>query len=663
MQSPKPAPKPARPLISPIGWIGLLVWVASALVLLQLLNSFQLKAPIPGTRIPLGAGLNAIAQVIMMVSLLIGWRAARAKQFRRHRRVQTTVVMFNWLAILFVMGVTFFGPEVTLNPKGASDTLVMLEIGHGIAGTLAALSGAYLVFRMVFERVLPDWLKVRNFKRLMQITIVFWLLIAVGGLAIFGLKYLAPSSAPAVAAVTPLTPTALPPAALTPTALPPSPTPMPTPRVVSGIAAIADERATNDHLNVDLVNVPPPPSGSAYFGWLIGNSGEFRLGLGKLAPDAQGHVSLGFTSSLGANLLAQHDEFIVTLEQDQDLIVQPSEDIRFSAIIPSGPLPALRALLVTAPDTKDKDGYLVSLRHQSTLVREHLDLTHLSVDASDIAGIRRHAEHLINIVEGLHGAHFGDVDGDGRVLNPGNNYGLLSTQVGGPGLIEQVARNAQAARDALDATEQVKLHMEHTLIGAQNALQWAEQLDVKALELARTADMESAQKILGEMRPLAEALLEGVDANGNGAVEPIVGEGTVKLAYLHAQFAASPAYQATLTEGGNPLVVAQATLTPTPLPFTATPTPAPQIVQVLMKDFVFVPPVITIKAGAAVEFVNLDNAPHTATLDDNSKDTGTMNLNDKASLTFETPGEFGYFCLFHGGPGGIGMSGKIIVEP
>src|SRR3990172_12219003 len=103
MQSPPPAPKPARPLISAIGWVGLLAWLLAAFILLQLLNSFQLRAPLPGTRIPLGAGLNAIAQVVMIVSLLIGWRAARGKKFRRHRRVQTTVVMVNWLAILFVM--------------------------------------------------------------------------------------------------------------------------------------------------------------------------------------------------------------------------------------------------------------------------------------------------------------------------------------------------------------------------------------------------------------------------------------------------------------------------------------------------------------------------------------------------------------------------------
>jgi plastocyanin len=40
-----------------------------------------------------------------------------------------------------------------------------------------------------------------------------------------------------------------------------------------------------------------------------------------------------------------------------------------------------------------------------------------------------------------------------------------------------------------------------------------------------------------------------------------------------------------------------------------------------------------------------------------------LNLNDKATLIFDTPGEFGYFCLFHGGPGGAGMAARIIVEP
>ncbi len=664
MQQSTPVPKQTRPLISALGWVGIILWVAAAIVLFVLLGNFQLKAPLPGSRVPLGAGLNALAQIVMIAALLLGWRFARVKDFRKHRRVQTTVVLINWLLILFVMGVTFFGPEVMSNPKGVSDPLVLIEIGHGVVGTLAALSGGYLVFRMVFERALPGWLKVKNFKRLMQITIVFWLLIAVGGLAIFALKYLLPSSGATSIAALP-TPTASPVAAdtATPSPPPPSPTPMPTPAEVFGIASIVDNRAASDRINIDLINVPPPPVRSMYVAWLIGNNGEFRLPIGALPPGTAGRVTYAFTSPIGGNLLAKYDEFVVTLELASDPDAQPSSDIRFSAVIPAGARPALRTLLVSAGDTPGKVGYLVGLRRQAQLVVEHVSLTDLSTGAQDLAGIHRHAEHLVNLIEGLHGANFGDVDGDGRLLNPGDGYGLLSTDQGF-GYIEAVSLHAQTALEAADATWQIKLHAEHVMIGAANAQAWAEQLRAKSLELARASDVPTAQRILDEMRPLADALLNGVDVNGNGSVEPIPGEGAVNIAYTHAQFAASPAYQSPLLEGGAPIVVPEATPTSTPLPPTATATPAPSVVQVLMKDFVFVPQTITIKAGMTVQFVNLDNAPHTATLDDNSKDTGTLNLNDvAAALTFDAPGEFPYFCLFHGGPGGVGMAGKIIVEP
>ncbi|HET7090798.1 MAG TPA: DUF420 domain-containing protein [Anaerolineae bacterium] len=675
MQSSTPTPKKPRPLISPLGWVGIVLWLAAALALLQLLNSAQLRATVVVAGlpkpIPLGALLNTVAQVVMIVALLFGWRFARVKDFRRHRRVQTTVVMVNWLMILFVMGVAFFGPEVTANPQAGTNPLILLEIGHGIVGMLAALSGAYLVFRMVFERALPSWFKVRNFKRLMQITIVVWLLLAVGGLGIFGLKYLLPSSAPAVAVVSTPTPQPAPPtplggaqAADTPEPTEPPPTPGPTPSEVFGIAAISDDIAYSDRIDIDLVNVPPAPPGLEYAGWLIGNQGEFRLSVGLLDVGLDGRASHSFTSPIGENLFALYDEFIMTLEPLGVADDQPSADIKFSAVIPEGPQPALRALLVSAGDTPGKVGLLLGLRMQAEVVRSHVQLTDLALGPQDLAGVRRHAEHLINAIQGLHGPNFGDVDGDGRALNPGDTYGLLSTSLGF-GYIEAVAVHAQTAIDAPDATEEIKTHAEHTRIAAMNALTWAEQLNAKALELVKVQDIDAARALFEEMRPMADALLEGVDADGDGQVEPIPDEGTIFTAYQHAQFAASPAYNSPLLEGGAPIVVAQATPTPTPLPPTATLTPEPQVVQVLMKDFVFNPSPITIKAGTTVEFINLDNAPHTATLDgnSNSKDTGTLNLNDKAALVFDTPGEYPYFCLFHGGPGGAGMAAKIVVEP
>ena len=223
-------------------------------------------------------------------------------------------------------------------------------------------------------------------------------------------------------------------------------------------------------------------------------------------------------------------------------------------MIPEGPQPALRALLVSASDAPGRVGYLPGLRMQAEVVRSHVQLTDLALGPQDLAGVRRHAEHLINAIQGLHGANFGDVDGDGRALNPGDTYGLLSTSLGF-GYIEAVAVHAQTAVEAPDATEEVKVHAEHTRIAAMNALTWAEQLNAKALELVQVQDIDAARALFEEMQPLADALLEGVDADGDGQVEPIPGEGTIFTSYQHAQFAASPAYNAPLLEGGAPIVV------------------------------------------------------------------------------------------------------------
>jgi hypothetical protein len=75
--------------------------------------------------------------------------------------------------------------------------------------------------------------------------------------------------------------------------------------------------------------------------------------------------SIAFTSPIGENLFTLYDEFIMTLEPLGDADNQPSADIRFSAVIPEGPQPALRALLVSASDAPGRVGYLPGLRMQA----------------------------------------------------------------------------------------------------------------------------------------------------------------------------------------------------------------------------------------------------------------------------------------------------------
>lgn len=56
---------------------------------------------------------------------------------------------------------------------------------------------------------------------------------------------------------------------------------------------------------------------------------------------------------------------------------------------------------------------------------------------------------------------------------------------------------------------------------------------------------------------------------------------------------------------------------------------------------------LEVKVGEMVEFMNEDGAPHTATADDGSFDTGFLNKGEAATITFDTAGSFDYFCAVH----------------
>lgn len=68
---------------------------------------------------------------------------------------------------------------------------------------------------------------------------------------------------------------------------------------------------------------------------------------------------------------------------------------------------------------------------------------------------------------------------------------------------------------------------------------------------------------------------------------------------------------------------------------------------ITISNFAFSPKDLTISAGSKVTFTNADSAPHTATADNGSFDTGRLNQGQAASLTFSAAGTYTYFCAFH----------------
>jgi plastocyanin len=68
---------------------------------------------------------------------------------------------------------------------------------------------------------------------------------------------------------------------------------------------------------------------------------------------------------------------------------------------------------------------------------------------------------------------------------------------------------------------------------------------------------------------------------------------------------------------------------------------------VTMGDFFFSPASVTVAVGDTVTWHNTGQAPHTATANDGSFDTGTINAGGSGSHTFSSAGTFSYICTIH----------------
>lgn len=76
-----------------------------------------------------------------------------------------------------------------------------------------------------------------------------------------------------------------------------------------------------------------------------------------------------------------------------------------------------------------------------------------------------------------------------------------------------------------------------------------------------------------------------------------------------------------------------------------------------IKNFKFVPEVITVKAGDRITWKNIDVVPHTATALDKSWNSENLGANAEWSLIVKKSDEGEYFCIYH-----PVMKGRVMVE-
>jgi plastocyanin len=90
----------------------------------------------------------------------------------------------------------------------------------------------------------------------------------------------------------------------------------------------------------------------------------------------------------------------------------------------------------------------------------------------------------------------------------------------------------------------------------------------------------------------------------------------------------------------------------------AAPVAQADTVHVGIKNFMFTPMTVTITQGTTVQWINLDDIPHTVVEKTKAWRSPALDTNDTYTKTFDQPGTYEYFCGLH-----PQMVAKVIVTP
>jgi hypothetical protein len=287
------------------------------------------------------------------------------------------------------------------------------------------------------------------------------------------------------------------------------------------MAFLDNEQARAGSFQLTMAEASSPASGSHYEIWI--SDGVVTVFLGAIVPGS----GIIFTSDGSENLLALYNSVFITVEPEDHNGGAPSGEPIFVAFVPPASLDQIRLLVAAAPESPQGKAYLIGADEQARLAIDHGGFLIESLATGDLAGAKRHGEHVVNTLAGEENSAFGDLDGDGLAQNPGDGFGLFA-------YLERAKEHAQLAATANGASEEVKQHAEHTIIGIDNALVFLEEAIQAAGRVLASDSSAEAQLAAEALNSSLDALLNGEDANGDGIITPSPGESGILIAYEHA---------------------------------------------------------------------------------------------------------------------------------
>lgn len=262
----------------------------------------------------------------------------------------------------------------------------------------------------------------------------------------------------------------------------------------SGSAVISDGSSRSDSITITMTGVDQPESGMQYNGWLVSDDSSSNLNLGVVKVDSSGGVSHSFSSSSGDDLISAYSKLMLTEETAGTTPATPVGLSVFSHQIPSSAVAHVRSLL---SDSVDLQTQLSSAQSSISAAQA----------ATTIAAIQSNVTTAITAIDAA------------IALSSDNaNAGLAS---------------AAAPNDATITAQATLVD-----INLANATTFATQAKTEAqaiADLTAIGSLGTTSVALGRVSSILGAAQNGLDADVDGTVESISGEGGAAQAYSEAQ--------------------------------------------------------------------------------------------------------------------------------
>ena len=165
-------------------------------------------------------------------------------------------------------------------------------------------------------------------------------------------------------------------------------------------------------------------------------------------------------------------------------------------------------------DTPDMVGLLPAAIAEARIAAQHAGLA--AKDPSNLDSMKRHTAHVLHAVD------------PSQIENgPGQGYGVKRAAEG-------AAKHIMAAANSDGASAAVKTHAEHVATSARNTVARADEIVMLAEKIEMASSASEASSLVADLNTLAQQLLSGEDANGDGRTGWQEGEGGLEVAETHA---------------------------------------------------------------------------------------------------------------------------------